>query len=475
VTQVRVDTGALAGQAEDGVTVYKGVPFARPPVGPLRWRPPQPPAPWSGVRQATEFSAAPIQPPIPRRSIMYHTNFADRVEPVFDEDCLYLNVWTPSPSCGARLPVLVFVHGGGNRFGYGSQDIHNGAHLAGRGIVVVTLNHRLGALGFLAHPGLDASGNYGLLDLIAALEWVQRNIEAFGGDPAAVTLAGNSAGAVHATHLMAAPAARGLFRAVIGQSAAGVFRAEGPMPALAAASRSGRDLFAGRSSEQLRAMPASELATQGPFVPIVDGRALPADTQAVFLAGGQAPVPLLVGSTTAEGAPYARPTDVSGHDEPGIQAAYPPDDPGSARRFVGDSRFVYPVWRWAKTHVETVGAPTWLYRFDREPPLPTGLDLAPPPDGRPEWGAFHTAELPYVFDNLDRRAWNWTDADRELADLMAGTWVAFVRDLDPGLFTWDRFDGAATGPVQVFAASSGPGRVERPSAMTLLDSLPRPL
>lgn len=443
MTRVRLDLGVLAGEPADGVTVYKGVPFARPPVGPLRWRPPQPPERWDGVRPATAFSAAPIQPPVPRRSIMYHSNFADRVAPVFAEDCLYLNLWTPAPARDARLPVLVFVHGGGNRFGYGSQDIHNGAHLAALGLVVVTLNHRLGALGFLAHPALAESANAGLLDIAAALDWVQRHIEAFGGDPAAVTLAGNSAGAAHATHLMAAPAARGRFRAVIGQSASGIFRAEGRMSTLDAATRAGAAMFPGATADRLRAIPAADLATPGPFGPIVDGRLLAVDPQEVFLAGGQAPVPLLVGSTTGEGAPYTR--------------------PGEDRERVGETRFVRPVRRWAKTHVATTGAPTWLYRFDREPPLPPDLDLDPPPDGRPGWGAYHTAELPYVFANLDRRAWDWTEADHALADLMSGAWVAFARDLHPGLSTWDRFDGAADGPLQVFGAEPGPGRADRPT------------
>ncbi|MEU4236918.1 carboxylesterase family protein [Actinoplanes sp. NPDC026619] len=478
----RVDTadGALDGTWEGTVAVFRGLPFAAPPVGALRWRPPAPVTPWAGVRPAAEFAPAPLQPSPPRDSIMWHTNFADRQALVMSEDCLYLNVWTPSPGPAAALPVMVWIHGGGNRYGYGSQNIHNGAALARRGVVVVTLNHRLGSLGFLAHPDLaaedehGASGNYGLLDIVAVLQWVRRSIAAFGGDPDRVTVAGNSAGAAHITHLMAAPECRGLFRAAIGQSAAGIFRAEGPAPTQEAAQQQGATLFKGRSIESLRRVSGVELVLTGHFGPIVDGRLLTRDSQDVFLAGEQAPVPLLVGANADEGANYTRPGDES--RLPAGSAEYPP---GAARLFVGESRFNFPVWRWAVTHATSptttrTGVPTWLYRFEHEPPLPTGLDLAAPPDGRPGYGVYHTAELPYTADNLAMRDWPWTDVDHDLAAAMGDAWAAFVTDLDPGPH-WPAFDGTDDGAVLVFGKDIHVSRPRRLAAMHLLDQLPRPL
>jgi para-nitrobenzyl esterase len=490
-----VDTGRLLGSWEGAVAVFRGVPFAAPPVGPLRWRPPRPPAAWGGERPAVEFGPAPLQPLPPRDSIMFHTNFADPRALVMSEDCLYLNVWTPQPAPGAGLPVMVWIQGGGNRYGHGSQDIHNGHRMAGRGVVVVTLNYRLGALGFLAHPELaaedelGAAGNYGLLDILAALRWMQAEIAAFGGDPAQVTVAGNSAGAAHICHLMASPAARGLFRAAIGQSAAGIYRAEGPMPDQAAAQEQGMRYaaeFGGGDLAALRRVSGVELILKGHFGPVVDGRVLVRDTQHVFEAGGQHPVPLLVGSNTDEGSVYTRPgaaSDVAARRAADFAGVYPTGDPveaaRSARLFTGETRFVYPVWRWATTHTETTGAPTWVYRFAHTPPLPAGLDLAAPPDGRPGYGVFHTAELPYTGDNLHRLAWPWEDADRELAAAMGDAWARFVTHADPNggtLPVWDAFTGGDTSPVLVFGDTGiSRGTTDRLDAMRLLDGLPRPI
>jgi para-nitrobenzyl esterase len=480
MTRIGTPDGALQGTWEAGVAVFRGVPFAAPPVGPLRWRPPAPVPRWEGERPAVEFAPAPLQPSPPRDSIMWHTNFADRRPLVISEDCLYLNVWTPAPGPSGCSPVLVWIHGGGNRYGYGSQDIHNGASLAARGVVVVTLNHRLGSLGFLAHPelaaedDLGASGNYGLLDIVAVLHWVQRSIAAFGGDPARVTVAGNSAGAAHITRLMAAPACRGLFRAAIGQSSAGIFRAEGPTLTQDQAQHQGvrfAESFAQRSVAGLRRLSGVELVLSGHFGPVVDGRLLTRDSQDVFLAGEQAPIPLLVGANTDEGSTYVRPGAVT---LPAAPDLYPPGSLASARMFVGESRFNYPVWRWAVTHVATTGAPTWLYRFEHEPPLPADLDLAPPPDGAPGYGVYHTAELPYTADNLALRDWPWTTADHDLAKTMADAWASFVTHLDPGA-GWPAFDGTDGGAVQVFAKDIRVSRARRLNAMHLLDKLPRPL
>ncbi|MFJ4621165.1 carboxylesterase/lipase family protein [Streptomyces sp. NPDC088812] len=446
--RVRTATGRLVGEWDGPVAVFRGVPFAAPPVGDLRWRPPRPAAPWAGERRAYDFGPAPLQPQPPADSVMYRTNFADRRALVMSEDCLYLNVWTPDPAPGTGLPVMVWIHGGGNRYGHGSQDIHDGRALAARGLVVVTLNHRLGALGFLAHPGLaaedesGASGNYGLLDIVAALAWVRENIAAFGGDPDRVTLAGNSAGAAHICHLMAARQARPLFRAAIGQSASGVGRAEGPLPAQADAQKQGlayADGFGGRDIGALRRTSGVELIVRGHFGPVVDGRILTEPTDDVFTAGRQHAVPLLVGTNRDEGTVYAS-----------------PDQDAEA---VGDARFVGPVWHWARTHRTTSGSPTWMYRFTRRPPLPPGL---------PDLGVYHTAELPYVLDNLTQRpGWPWQDTDRRLAAVMADTWARFVASGDPGgagLPPWPEFTGPGDTPAMVFgdtvrqAVLRGPAR-----------------
>jgi len=490
--------GALAGSFEADVAVFRGIPFAAPPVGPLRWAPPQPAGAWQGTRPATHFGPAPLQPQPPRDSIMFRANFADRREIVMSEDCLYLNVWTPEPSATGGLPVLVWVHGGGHRFGAGSADLLNGRNLARHGLVVVTISYRLGSLGYLAHPALTAqadsptSGNYGLLDTAAALRWVQRNISAFGGDPGRVTAGGNSAGAVHVCHLMAAPLGRGLFSQAIGQASAGVYRAEGPMPTLAEAEERGRRFAGGlgaHDGQALRSLPGVALVASGQFGPIVDGVVLAEDTQAVFEAGRQAPVPLLLGSNSDEGSVYARPGDVQGlqqaaeiagdhalHDA--FQAAYPTgghaDLRASARAYVGDTRFTRPVWRWAATHAATAAAPVWLYLFDRQPPLPPGPGPAPPPDGSPGFGAYHTAELPYVWDNQDQRDWPWTPDDRVLARTMSSAWCRFVGSGDPGgggLPAWGRCTGSGDSPVMYFGDRVRIGRPYRLAAMQLLDAL----
>jgi para-nitrobenzyl esterase len=442
--------GRLVGEWDGPVAVFRGIPFAAPPVGDLRWRPPRPAAPWDGERRAHDFGPAPLQPQPPTDSVMYHTNFADRRALVMSEDCLYLNVWTPEPAPGTGLPVMVWIHGGGNRYGHGSQDIHDGRALAGRGLVVVTLNHRLGALGFLAHPelaaedDLGASGNYGLLDLLAALTWVRENAAAFGGDPDRITLAGNSAGAAHLCHLMAAPAARGHFHAALGQSASGVGRAEGPLPSQEEAQKRGlayADEFGGRDIGALRRVSGVELIVRGHFGPVVDGRVLTAPTDDVFAAGRQHPVPLLLGTNTDEGTVYARPGE----------------DPAA----VGDARFTGPVWQWARTHRATCGAPVWMYRFDHRPPLPPGL---------PDLGVHHTAELPYVFDNLAQRpTWGWQDTDRHLATVMADAWARFVTTGDPGgggLPPWPHFTGPDTTPAMVFGDTVRRAELRAPAAPT---------
>jgi para-nitrobenzyl esterase len=494
--RVSTESGPLIGTRTGSVASFKGIPFAAPPVGPRRWRPPAPAPGWSEPLAVQAFAPAPIQSQPARSSVMFQTNFADHRALVMSEDCLYLNVWTPEPVADAGLPVMVWLHGGGNRFGHGGQEIHDGAAIAARGIVVVTLNYRLGALGFLALPelaaedDLGASGNYGLLDVVAALEWVRTNIADFGGDPSQVTIAGNSAGAAMITHLMAAPGARGLFRAAIGQSSAGIFRAEGSMPTQLQAQEDGTaaiERLGCTSPGQLRERSATEFLLPAHLGIVVDGRLIQRDTQDVFVAGEQAAVPLLVGSNSDEGVIYTPSTaaeSLKRRVELGpaeLTDVYPVDPDrvkASARAFTGESRFSYPVWRWARTHVETTRAPTWMYRFEHQPPLPDDIGLLPPADGEPGYGVFHTAELPYTGGNLWARDWAWRDLDRHLAAVIGDTWARFVTAMDPngpGLPDWRQFSAAREAELMEYGERIGMRGVPRLEAMALLDALPRPL
>ncbi|MFT4286883.1 carboxylesterase/lipase family protein [Nocardioides sp.] len=494
---VRTSDGLLRGSGVGSVARFAGIPYAAPPIGPLRWRPPAPVEPWEGERPAQRFAPAPLQGQPPRDNIMWHANFADSHALVMSEDCLYLNVWTPDPG-GSGLPVLVFLQGGGNRFGHGGQEVHDGAALARRGIVVVTLSVRLGILGFLAHPELAAEdelgacGNYGVLDALAALEWVQQHIVAFGGDPAKVTFGGNSAGAVVVTHLMASHLGRGLFRAAIGQSAAGVYRAEGALPSHTEAQEHGLAALgplAKAPLARLRRLSGASFLLDAHLGVVVDGRVVTEQTDAVFERGGQVSVPLLAGWNTDEGAnftpaaalPALRSRILEGPHGAVLAEHYPVDDArlqASARAFTGDAKFAGPVLAWARTHVATSEAPTWVYEFDQAPPLPAGLDLVPPADGGAGYGVFHTAELPYISDNLDCRPWDWRECDRELAGSTADAWARFVADLDPngpGLPQWPAFDGGRDGMAMRLNEQPGAAPIRRAAALAVLAGLPRPL
>lgn len=490
--RVETNNGRLIGKRIGTVSVFKGIPYAAPPVGALRWQPPQPRRSWEGDRTALDFGPAPMQVLPPSSSLMYRLNHDDVNALVMSEDCLYLNVWSPDPSPGTNLPVLVWIHGGANKAGHGGQDLFDGSHLAARGIVVVTVNMRLGALGFLSLPALaaedslGASGNYGALDVAAALRWVQDNIAAFGGDAAKVTLAGNSAGAATVTHLMAAPGARGLFRAAIGQSASGIFRPEGRMMLQREAAELGLAAVSslGSSLEQLRALPATALlgvASQGV---IVDGRLLMEDTTDVFMEGWQAKVPLLVGWNADEGSLYASPSAVddlksmscSKSARAILKRTYPLDSSEEAitarRALIGDQRFIYPVWRWARTHTETADAPTWLYQFNHRLPLPDDLPL--PSDGGRDYGAFHTSELPYTWDNLATRAWAWSDADHHIAQQLADAWARFVVDGDPngsGLPQWNQFDAFREDHLMMLGTTMKSGYTTRREAFDVFDEM----
>ncbi len=387
---LRVETGALAVPPAnaDGVRVYKGIPFAAPPVGDLRWRAPIPAAPWSGVRDTNQFGSNAMQ------GVVFDD--IDPLAPGVSEDCLYLNVWTPTRDAADRLPVLFWIHGGGFVVGHGAEPRYDGGNLAARGMVVVTANHRLGALGFLAHPDLTteagASGNYGLLDQLAALAWVKRNIAAFGGDPDCVTIAGESAGSISVSALMASPLAAGLFQRAIGQSGA-MF----PPPAtardltLATAERMGiafAEKLGVASLAELRSVPAErivEAQTGERFWPIVDGHFLPDSPATIFAAGRQNDVALLAGWNRDEGfnfdisrdatAPFAEIVKQRVGDRAAdVLALYPADSAEaaarSARELGGDLVIIQPTWAWLEAQKKTGKAEVYRYRFDWEPQVP---------------------------------------------------------------------------------------------------------
>lgn len=483
--------GNLHGLNLGSVFAFKGIPYAEPPVGMLRWKPPQRLRAWTGDRLAVSPGPAALQELPSRSSLIYRLNNDDARALVMSEDCLYLNVCTPDPSSMARLPVLVWVHGGGNRTGQGAHDLFDATRLAERGIVVVTLNMRLGAMGFLSLPelaaedALGASGNYGLQDVVAVLGWVQENIAAFGGDAHCVTLGGNSSGAAIVSHLMAATSARGLFHRAIGQSASGVFRHEGlRLTEHAEAARHGASMLSplGRTLDGLRNLPASAFLHVPPQGVVVDGRLITEDSTDVFLQGRQAHVPLLAGWNADEGSLYATQVamddlklqELDSTERSTLGDEYPeafsngwsPD----RRALVGDRRFVYPVWRWARTHVETCDAPTWVYEFDHQLPLPD--DLPPPPDGGLDYGVFHTAELPFTWDNLAMRAWEWRDADHELATRLADAWVRFISRGDPngrGFPTWPSVATANSEPILSLGSDIKPCSLRRPKAFDVFD------
>jgi para-nitrobenzyl esterase len=469
--QVRTANGVVEGTADpDGVRVFKGIPFARPPVGELRWKPPQPPQDWPGVRKADAFGPRAMQPPI----------FSDmRFRSAgMGEDCLYLNVWTPAKSDAERLPVLVYFYGGGFVAGDGSEYRYDGGSMARKGLVALTVNYRLGVFGFLAHPELTresphkASGNYGLLDQNTALQWVRANIAAFGGDPAKVTIAGESAGSISVSAQMASPLSKDLFAGAIGESGS-LLGTLSPVP-LADAEKIGQRYaseIGARSLADLRKIPAEELlkargrAGVGRFPLVIDGYFLPEDPFKVFASGKQARVPLLVGWNTEESGPQG----VLGRDKPtranyvnalkrlyGQRAedalkAYPAASDRevleAATDLAGDRFIGYSTWKWADLHGKTGGKPVFRYLYAQ-----------PRPRTPPSRGAVHSAEIEYALGNLDtNKVYAWTPDDYTVSKAMQEYFANFVRTGDPngpGLPKWPAANGPDGAPFMRITVES---------------------
>ncbi|MBI4768062.1 MAG: carboxylesterase family protein [Deltaproteobacteria bacterium] len=462
---LKIESGLISGFSvgeQEKVLIFKGIPYAKPPLGELRWKPPQPADPWAGVRQTREPGARCPQPPSPV--------FTQQTWPQ-SEDCLYLNVWTAARDTEEKRPVMFWIHGGGSTTGSGGDLIYSGAQLANLGVVVVTINYRLGPLGFMAHPllskesGKGVSGNYGFLDQIEALKWVKKNIKAFGGDPDRVTIFGESAGAAAVTRLMVSPLARGLFHRVISESG-GPFgrnrRLKEDIPNLESAEKVGvkiADQFGvSQSNDVLKALraktpeetirvskPVPGLFGQGiKFGPIVDGWALPEDPESAWIGGKIADVPFLVGANADEGTiflPGLPINDVKGYED-WIKLTIPERPQEILRLFpartneevkpalnklIGVSAFIAPARTMARL-ASKGSSKVFLYHFNRVAPLPALQRL----------GSFHAAEIAYAFGNLGP-VLSKEPIDGGLSDKMKRYWTNFARNGDPngpGLPVW---------------------------------------
>jgi para-nitrobenzyl esterase len=481
--RVKTANGSLEGTAEKtpGVHSFKGVPFAAPPTGDLRWKPPQAVKNWEGVRKADKFGPRCMQRPV-FGDMGFRSNG-------MSEDCLYLNVWTPAKSGKEKLPVLVYFYGGGFVAGDGSEARYEGESMAGKGMVAITVNYRLGPFGFMAHPELTkesphhASGNYALLDQHAALKWVQQNIAAFGGDPKRVTIAGESAGSISVSAQMASPLSKNLIAGAIGESGS-IMGALSAVP-LAEGEQMGIKFATGlgaTSLAALRAMPAEQIleATAKPgqpwFTPTVDGYFFPKPPAEIFAAGEQAHVPLLAGSNSEESGYFG----ILGREKPtvenyrkALQRLYPDkadevfklypatnetEVMDAAQDLAGDRFISYSTWKWIELATKTGGKPTYYYLYARPRPamrsemgnavaglaggVVTGAQAAanPRPQSR---GAVHSAEIEYAMGNLDsNKVYAWTPDDYKVSKTMQEYFANFIKTGNPngkGLPNWPIF------------------------------------
>lgn len=465
--RVKVDAGTLEGTVgnDPAIRVFNGVPFAAPPVGDLRWKPPQPVKPWTGVRKADQFGNHCVQ-----GRVFNDIIFRDKE---MSEDCLYLTVWTPAKSARDRLPVYVWYHGGGFAAGSGDEPRYDGESFAKKGIVVVNVNYRLGVFGFFAHPELTresdhhASGNYGMLDEVAALRWVQKNIAAFGGDPRKVTIGGESAGSLSVSALMASPLSRDLFHQAIGESGAFFGSVGGrTTPTLAESEKKGAafaESVGAKSLAELRAKSADELLREsmkpanaaGGFWPIVDGYFLPADVSAIYAEKKQSQIPLLAGWNAdeirmavlmAKEKPTAKSFSEQlrkqfGENADAALKLYGASSDEEAFRsagdFASDQFIVYGTWKWIEMQTRT-GKSVYRYQFDRTVPIPDAMKGT----GLKTFGSAHAAELEYVYETFDSKKADWDADDRKVGAAMNAYWANFIKTGNPsgaGLAPWPDF------------------------------------
>ena len=479
---VKVDGGLLQGTSEDALIVYKGIPFAAPPIGELRWKAPQQAAKWEGVKLADKFAPGPVQggnPPSGK-----------------SEDCLYLNVWTPAKSANEKVPVLVWIYGGGFGAGATSETVYSGEKLAKKGVVLVSIAYRVGQLGFLAHPELSkespnhVSGNYGLLDMIAGLQWIKKNIAAFGGDPGKVTIFGESAGGIAVSMLCASPLAKGLFHGAISQSG-GSFGPSRPktfpgenQKLLKDAEKDGEAYVKNASVSsiaELRKIDADKLPGGrgiGMSWPIIDGYVIPDDQHRLYEAGKFNDTPILVGYNSDEGASFSREKKPEEYIA-GVKArygkfaddlvkAYPAGEttvPKTARDLSRDAAFGWHTWSWARLQAKTGKSKAYYYYFDQH------LDY-PKDSPRYGYGSPHGQDVAYVFQHLDASNPQTTKTDLEISDAMSTYWTNFAKYGDPngkGIPAWPAFSDANP-QVMHFRQKPYVGPVPSAESLNVLDA-----
>lgn len=481
--KIKTDKGKIQGKvsADGQIRTFLGIPYAAPPVGPLRWKPPQPAAKWSGVRDSTSFGYRCMQ-----TDVFRDMRFRD---PGQSEDCLTLNVWTPAKGKHAKLPVMVWIYGGGYVAGATSEPRQDGEHLAHKGVVVVSMNYRLGIFGFFVHPDLaaespeHAAGNYGLMDQTAALQWVKRNIRAFGGDPGNVTLFGESAGSFSVSAQMASPLAQGLFVHAIGESGAAFYsrglsfhsldEREKTDPAYAMAVFGTSDLKAlrGMSAEDMMNKMENATTVHAHIGPDVDGWFLPEPVPQIYSEGKQAHIPLLAGWNRDEPSALA----VNDPQPPTVQSftqaaqtefgpraddflrVYPAQTDAQAVRSAIDlegAKFItFSTWEWLEAQAETGDSTVYRYYLER----PSPADKFHPAGS----GAFHSDDIEYVFGTLDSRLGAvWQPADYQLSDLIQTYWTNFARNGNPngsGAPQWPQYNAADGWQVMHLDATSSAG------------------
>jgi len=473
--RVKTHSGVVEGKVDGQVHVFLGIPYAQPPVGDLRWKPPVPVAKWTDVRKATDFGSHCLQ-----GKVFGDMNFRDAGG---SEDCLTLNLWVPAQAA-KKLPVMVWIYGGGFVAGTTSEARQDGTNLAQQGVIVVSMNYRLGVFGFLVHSelakesGRNSAGNYGLLDQLEALKWVHENIAAFGGDPANVTIFGESAGSFSVSAQMASPLAKGLFQKAIGESGAAFSRSGLSFDALSVREEKDVKLVSDKlgvsTLAELRAVPAQKLldtfGKPGPegfaFGPDVDGYFLPEPVPSIFAAAKQNDVALLAGWNHDEGSfevtfspqkPTADSMKERAQKDFGDKAdeflkLYPIDTPDHVRRsaldYAGDRFIAMSTWEWIEAQSKTGKQPIYRYRFDMAP--------SPKNPNAPRQGAYHSAEIEYVFGQLDSKTdVTWTPEDRQVSLEMQKYWSNFAKTGSPngpGLSNWPMYTAADGWPVMILSA-----------------------
>ena len=444
----RIESGLISGtkDSKSDVVSFKGIPFAAPPVGDLRWKAPQSAKSWNGVKECKTFSASAMQS-TPMPFSMWTAEFIAPAEPL-SEDCLYLNVWTAAKSSSEKRPVIVFIHGGAFTSGSGSVPVYDGTAMAQKGVVFVTINYRVGIFGFFSHPELSkesvskTSGNYGLLDQIEALKWVKKNIAAFGGDPNRVAIAGQSAGAFSVNYLVASPLAKGLFQRAIAESGGAVLPTN-PFAGtqnLKEAEQHGMEFARSmkvNSLAELRSKTAQELmAVRTMTSPIVDGYVIPEPLYQIFSEGKQNDVPLLMGWNAKEGNFGSQllnaekfkqqATEKYGDKAGEFLRLFPSGTDAEAEQsqlaLSGLQTFGVQAYAWMNLQTKTGKSSVFIYHFERA--VPYSEDQKP-------FGAFHTGEVPYAYNNLHMSNRPWEKTDIQLAETMSSYWANFAANGNP--------------------------------------------